>query len=155
MLKLLGALLILGVGSLSAFLTARYERRRLSVLDGWLDLILYIRAQIDCYLRPLGEILSTRDAAHLDETLAAPDADLPAILEASSLYLDGDTNHLLEGFVREIGGGYREEQLKHCDYYISALRDHRTRVAAELPSRIRLTVALCICAALGTAILLW
>ena len=54
LIKLLGALLVLSVGGFSAFGTVRYEKKRILVLDGWIDLILYIRSQIDCYLTPLG-----------------------------------------------------------------------------------------------------
>ncbi len=156
MIKLLGAALVLSVGVISAFGTVRYEKKRLSVLDGWIDLILYIRAQIDCYLTPLYEILSSSDPALMHACMSPEhETDLGAILRASSIYLDGNSKRLLESFIREIGSGYREEQVKLCDYYISALRTERAKVADELPTRMRLYAALCICVSLGTAILLW
>lgn len=156
MLKILGVLLILSVGVFAAFVSVQYEKKRLSVVDGWIDLILYIRGQIDCYLMPLGEILSSSDRALFEACMSpANAADLPAILGASQIYLDGDAKRTLENFVREIGAGYREEQLKRCDFFISSLRAQRERIAAELPLRIRLCATLCICIALATAILLW
>ncbi len=156
MVKILGALLILSVGVFSAFVSVQYEKKRLSVVDGWIDLILYIRGQIDCYLMPLGDILSGGDRALFEACMSPGNAaDLPAILEASQIYLDGDAKRTLEGFVREIGAGYREEQLKRCDYFIASLRAQRERIAAELPLRMRLCATLCVCIALATAILLW
>lgn len=156
MIKLLGALLILAVGGVAAISTARYEKKRLSVLDGWIDLIVYIRSQIDCFLTPLDEILQNGDRTLLDACMSPEGAaDLDAILRASSLYLDGEVKRLLEGFVRETGSTFREEQLKRCDYYVTALRTQRERIAAELPARRRLSTALCLCTAIGTAILLW
>lgn len=156
MLKLLGALLVLSVGVFSAFVSVQYEKKRLTVVDGWIDLILYIRGQIDCYLLPIGDILSGGDRA-LFEAFMSPSnaANLPAILEASGIYLDGEARHTLESFVREIGAGYREEQLKRCDFFIASLRNQRERIAAALPMRIRLCATLCICISLATAILLW
>ncbi len=156
MVKILGALLILSVGIFSAFVSVQYEKKRLSVVDGWIDLILYIRGQIDCYLMPLDDILSGGDRA-LFEACMSPEnaADLPAILEASQIYLDGDAKRTLESFVREIGAGYREEQLKRCDYFIASLRAQREKIAAALPMRTRLCATLCVCIALATAILLW
>lgn len=156
MIKILGALLILSVGVFSAFVSVQYEKKRLSVVDGWIDLILYIRGQIDCYLMPLDDILSGGDRA-LFEACMSPEnaADLPAILDASQIYLDGDAKRTLESFVREIGAGYREEQLKRCDYFIASLRVQRERIAKELPLRTRLCATLCVCIALATAILLW
>ena len=63
MLKFLGALLIFAVGVFAAFVSVQYEKKRLSVVDGWIDLILYIRSQIDCYRMPLDDILSGGDRA--------------------------------------------------------------------------------------------
>lgn len=156
MLKFLGALLILAVGFFAAFVSVQYEKKRLSVVDGWIDLILYIRSQIDCYLMPLDDILSGGDRALFEACMSPSNAaDLPAILEASGIYLDGDGKRLIESFVREIGAGYREEQIKRCDFFISSLRTQRERIAAQLPLRTRLCATLCICIALATAILLW
>ena len=156
MLKLLGALLILSVGVFSAFVSVQYEKKRLTVVDSWIDLILYIRGQIDCYLLPIGDILSGGDRALFEACMSPSNAaDLPAMLEASGIYLDGDAKHTLESFVREIGSGYREEQLKRCDFFIASLRTQRERIAAALPMRVRLCATLCICLSLATAILLW
>lgn len=156
MLKLLGALLIVAVGGFAALASAHYEKKRLAVVDGWIDLIRYIRGQIDCYLMPIGEILSGGDRALFEACMSpANAADLPAILSSSSIYLDGNVKRLLESFVREIGPGYREEQLKRCDYFLSSLGGEREKIARELPIRIRLCVTLCLCIALTTAILLW
>lgn len=156
MLKFLGALLIFAVGVFAAFVSVQYEKKRLSVVDGWIDLILYIRSQIDCYLMPLDDILSGGDRALFEACMSPSNAaDLPAILEASGIYLDGDGKRLIESFVREIGAGYREEQIKRCDFFISSLRTQRERIAAQLPLRTRLCATLCICIALATAILLW
>lgn len=156
MLKLLGALLILSVGVFAAFVSVQYEKKRLSVVDGWIDLILYIRGQIDCYLMPIDSILSEGDRALFEACMSPSNAaDLPAILHASEIYLDGDAKRTLDSFVREIGAGYREEQLKRCDFFIASLRVQREKIAAALPLRIRLCATLCICIALATAILLW
>lgn len=156
MLKFLGALLIFTVGIFAAFVSVQYEKKRLSVLDGWIDLILYIRGQIDCYRMPIGDILSGGDRALFEACMSPSNAaDLPAILEASGIYLDGDGKRLIESFVREIGAGYREEQIKRCDFFISSLRAQRERIALQLPLRTRLCATLCICISLATAILLW
>ena len=156
MLKLLGALLVLSVGVFQAFVSVQYEKKRLTVVDGWIDLILYIRGQIDCYLMPLDDILSNGDRALFEACMSPSNAaDLPAILEASGIYLDGEAKHTLESFVREIGTGYRDEQIKRCDFFISSLRVQREKIAAALPIRTRLCATLCICLSLATAILLW
>jgi len=147
-LKLIGALVILSVGGVCAFCSVRYERRRPRVLDSWIDMIQHIRTQIDCYLTPIPEIIADLLPSHVC-------ADLASLLDASRLYLDEETRRLLERFARELGGGYREEQLRHCDFCLAELRCKRERISSELPMRQRLSVTLCACVSIGTAILLW
>ncbi|MBQ9760212.1 MAG: hypothetical protein IJW16_02560 [Clostridia bacterium] len=156
LLKLLGAGLITSVGGFAAYSAVRFEKHKLMVLDGWIDLIFHIRGQIDCYLTPLDEILSSADPSILKACMCnTPHPDLHALLEASSPYLAQESRRLLSGFVREIGGSYREEQLRRCDYYINALRVIRDKLAADLPARTKLSVTVSLCIALGAAILLW
>lgn len=153
---MLGGSMVIAAGGTAAFYLASYEKKKLSVLDAWIDLIFHIRGQIDCYLMPLDEILSCADEAVLKGCMCrTPHPDLQALAQASSPYFSQESKRLINAFIKEIGGSYREEQLKRCDYYINALRTIRQKIAQELPSRIKLTVSLCICAAIGAAILLW
>lgn len=155
-LKMLGGAMVVAAGGLAAYTLARYERRRLVVLDAWIDLIFHIRGQIDCYLMPLDEILACADAGILRGCMChTPHPDLSALLRSASPYLDKESARLLSAFVREIGGSYREEQLRRCDFYINSLRVIRERLSQELPARIKLRISLCICASLAAAILLW
>ena len=154
--KLLGGGMILGVGVTAAILGIRRERRTLSVLDGWIDLVSLIRNQIECYMTPLDEILRQASANGID--LPAPkneDASLSSLFHATKGGLNEEERRLVERFVYEIGNGYREDQIRMCDYYLNSLRALRQTRAAELGPRIRVLLALCLGASLGTAILLW
>lgn len=156
MLKFIGCLLILAAGGGAAVLSVRTERRRLEVLDGWIDLIAYVRSRIDCFLMPQDAILASCDRRLIlrcGGTL--PCADFPALARAAESYLAPESRRQVGSFAEGIGSGYREEQVRACDYYIDALREIRKRQAEALPSRIRVRVALCLTAALGAAILLW
>lgn len=155
--KILGSGMILLAGTGAAFCSVRYERTRLRILDGWIDLIFFIRGQIDCYLMPLDEILRKADGELLRacSVKSAHTDSLETILHNGTIYFSADTHRLLSAFVREIGCSYREDQLRQCDYYIQALRNQREQIASQLPSRIKLSATLCLCLALGTAILLW
>ena len=63
--KLFGSLLLVGAGLYNALLLARYEHRRVGVLDGYLSLLRFIRGQIDCFSMPIGQILATVDPSVL------------------------------------------------------------------------------------------
>lgn len=154
--KLLGSLLILAAGAGGAILSARTEQRKLTVLDGWIDLIAHVRARIDCYLTPLDEILSALDPELVRRCGGSlPCRSCAALLQSASPALSPEGRRLIGAFVSGIGDGYREEQVRACDYYLDALRELRKKTAAELPARIRVRAALCLTAALGAAILLW
>ena len=156
LIKSIGVGLILTAGSFASYTAVRYEKRKLSVLDAWIDLIFHIRGQIDCYLTPLNEILACADRDLLLSCMCrTPHPNLKTLFASSSPYLGGESKRLLTAFIREIGGSYREEQLRRCDYYINALRAIRDKLAADLPSRIKLYVTVSLCAALGAAIILW
>ncbi len=154
--KALGALLILAVGAITAKAGAMREREKLTVLDAWLGLLLYVRGQIDCYLLPLDEIFRGADVELLRAASAGRKTETwDDLLRASLPHLGKESARLLTALIRELGSSYREEQLRRCDYYLAALEKERDRIAAALPARQKLYVASCFCTALGTAILLW
>ena len=153
--KLLGGGMILGVGVTAAILGIRRERHKLSILDGWIDLISLIRNQIECYVTPLDDILRKASDNGIALSKNAEGSTLSSLLHATKWGLDEEERRLVERFVREIGNGYREEQIRLCDYYLNDLRALRQARAAQLSPRIRVLLAICLGASLGTAILLW
>lgn len=156
LIKLIGGGLILSAGVAAAYGTVRFEKQRLSVTDAWIDLIFHIRGQIDCYLKPLDEILTCADREILQGCMCrTPHPDLKTLYQASEPYLDEEARRLISGFIKEIGGSYREEQLRRCDFYINALRTIRQKIADDLPARTKLRITLSLCCAIGATILLW
>lgn len=154
--KLAGVLTLLAVGVALAMGSVQTERRRLSVLDAWIELLLTVRREIDCYLRPIDEILCGCPDGLLRACTAGGGGRSPnELVRGAAPYLDPETCRLLERFSREIGSSYREEELRLCDFCIQALRSHRDVLAAEHPARIKLGVTLSLSAALGAIILLW
>ena len=168
--KLLGSLLLLGAGGYVSLAVHRFERRRLSVLDGYISLISYIKGQIDCYAMPITDILARADPAliaaclGLDAPLSPhraipPDRaeihPLPTLIRESRLYLEPESERLLATFTGELGAVFRAEQVARCDYYLEALTRQRSKLAEALPARLRVGSTLCMCCAVAAAILLW
>lgn len=154
-LKLIGGGMILGVGIAGAILGARREKRKLAILDGWINLISYIRNQIDLYLTPLDEILQKADTAKGSHASKENAPTLAALFGTTVGWLDEEEKRLIGEFVNGIGDGYREDQIRKCNYYLESLRSLRAARAAQLSPRIRVMLAVCLCASLGVAILLW
>ena len=152
----LGAALLLLCGTVAAAYAVSAERARLQTLREWIDLITLMREQIDCYLMPVGAILSRADSDLVRACRAAgiaPSAD--ACLTLSAGRLGKEEAGIIGDFVKELGGVYREEQVRRCDRTLTALRALSERRERELPARIRLSVTLCLSAALGALVLLW
>ena len=169
--KALGSLLLVLVGGYLALSVSRYERRRLLVLDAYLSLIYHIKGQIDCYAMPIRDILAMMDPALLAVCLGAEDVDmvrewlsrhlsspespLPVLVEEGRLYLSPEAERLLASFARELGATHRNDQVARCEHYIAVLGEERHRLVETLSTRIRVGGTLCLCAAVGAAVLLW
>ncbi len=170
--KILGGLILLVAGGYVSIAIGRFERRRLQVLDGYISLIYYIKGQIDCYAMPLADILAHADPTVLAacmgmddaqggraplvlSAMAAEEAPLPAMVKESHIYLEPESERLLTTFVGELGHTFRSEQVARCDHYIHALSEERRRLYDTLPARVRVGSVLCLCCAIGAAVLLW
>ena len=125
-IKLAGSLLILSAGAVAALGSIRREKRRVNVLEAWIELLSHIRRQIDLYLMPMEEIL-----AHADRALLAclshpsPPYTLKGLLAASRDDLDEETARRLSVWIGECGGSYRDKALKHCDDMLTFLQSQR------------------------------
>ena len=155
-IKLVGGLLFCISGVIMALSYSRFQVKKLNTIDGFISLLFYIKGQIDCFARPRSDILSSLPAEVFCALNCPHGAEtLEEMVEACRIYLDEEPLRLVASFASEFGSTFREEQLKRCDYYISALTEERRRVFAEVQSRSRAGSALWICACIGIIILIW
>ncbi len=153
--KSLGCTLLLGIGAWIARQRAQNEKRRLSLLDAWIELIGSMRWEIESRLTPIDRFFASADRQLL-KTLGKTNAKSPSeLLPLTAPFFSPEINGVLARFSESLGDCYREEQLRRCDECLTALRRIRERQAAELPARKRLGIALPLSAALGISILLW
>ena len=135
-----GAILLLGGGAWVGFVLCSYERRRCRQAEGVLALVRRIREGIDCFSVPISEILAKCDARIWTDCDIgdAEFSDLPSLLRGCTLYLPLDMQRLLTDLSERLGGGYREEQLRCCDYFLERFTPCCDRLRAELPRRERI-----------------
>lgn len=156
LIKLGGGLFLCLSGLISAISLCRYCRRRLDTLDGFISLIQYIKGQVECYARPIGDILSSLPPEILQDCNCPVGASsLDELIEESRIYLDRDSLRLLTAFSGEFGSIFREEQVRRCDHYAARLRERRTLISDRLSGEMRSGAALCIGLSLCLIILLW
>lgn len=111
----------------------------------------HIREEINCFARPIGEILSSYD------DIVSANADNAIFLKkynSTNAYLFGDAEKVLDAFEEKIGEGTKEESVRLCDYTISELEAIAERHEAEYVSKSRLWKTLPLLASLSLTILL-
>ena len=154
--KIAGAVLTLASGTGLAVGAVRYERARLQVHDALISLIFYIKGRIDCYAMPVEQIMLGMDKSILADCRCPGQVEsIEALLPHVKPYLDAETFRVLQSFGAGLGGGFRDEQIKRCDYYIELLREKRMQLESELPARARTNGVIWILCAAGAVILLW
>ena len=163
--KLIGSICLLGAGGYAALTLHRYEQRRMAVLDGYMALLYYIKGEIDCYARPITDILASADPAIIAACLGLPTkgvqacdpppVSLSSMVAASRAYLPPEPERLLTAFSGEVGHTHRLEQVARCDHYLTALGEERRRLSDSLSSRTRMATVLSLSGAAGMILLLW
>lgn len=154
--KIAGAILVLASGAGLAVGAMRFERVRLQVHDGLISLIFHIKGRIDCYAMPAEQIMLEMDKGILADCRCPGQVDsIEALLPHVKAYLDSETYRVLQAFGQGLGGGFRDEQIKRCDYYIELLRQKRLQLESELPQRTKANGMIWMLCAVGAVILLW
>lgn len=155
--KIAGSLVLVVCGWICGITLAERGESALALTEGYISLVKHIRNQIDCFNLPLGRILSAcpRDILASCGVLEGEDViNLPALIESMQGRVPQQVFVLLAKFAGELGTGYRDTQLKLCDYYAGKLLTERDRLAADLPRQRKMLMTLCLCASAGAAIIL-
>lgn len=155
--KFIGSLLVVLAGGVLSFSFCRFEKKKLSVLDSYISLLFYIKGQIDCYSKPISDILKSADREIIEGCGCrfSDSMNLDDMLEEGKIYLERESMRLLSCFSKEFGSTYKDEQLRRCDYYIEALLEERRGLSDDIPSRNKVGSAIWMCASFGLMIVLW
>ena len=152
--KIIGAVLIVLCGGSAASHMNRRLSGELSELEAWLMLVGRIKTDIECYSRPISEILSeNREILFRCGYTGELPKDLEELVSACDVK-NKRLAELLSSFSSEFGRSYREEQVARCQYYESELDALRHSELDEISKKKKLNTTLCISGSLAIAILL-
>ena len=159
MLKAAGLIVILTASVSAAFINTRAYKRSLSVNEGTLELIRYIRTRILYFHDSLSEIYSDFENAALDRCgLLSEIREKGFMVSVSESRYSGffgkSTLQKLKLFGKKLGKTSVEEQIGNCDVCIAVLEDEVSKMRAELPLKTRMYSSLCIISGMGAALLL-
>ena len=130
--KALGAIFLLASAGLAGLWARRFFCLRYKQALGFLTLLQHTRRQIDCFSLPIKQILASCDRELLCDLGARGEVSDFAELIKGDLYLEEQICELLQRFCAELGKGYREDQLRACDYYIDALSPYCNQLREDL-----------------------
>lgn len=159
MIKIVGILLIsvaaIGFGMLYSY-SLRLEYKRLL---GFQKLISLIRTRIECFNQPLSEIYTDFSEESLDECGFTAELKRSGYVPALCKYKDHLTIRseilaVLADFGSGLGKSFSEEQIRHCDRYISVIEEKVSELEKELPIKSKTARALSAAAAIMIAIIL-
>ena len=154
--RIIGALVLILSGVGGAYCMNQAATVSLAQIEGWIAFLRYVRVQIECFALPLNDILRKCDPTLLASCGyegKSPPETAEALLEGISIR-DGAAESILRGFFDEFGKGYREEQVRSCEYHGALLLERRETLSARLPERKKLHSTLCVAGALAVVVLL-
>ena len=149
-----GALILIGGAFASVILNGR-EMQKDTQLSALISLLRFIRTQIDYYCVPVGEIFRRCDKKTLSECgCEVTPEDFGGFLSSLSPPIEGETRDVLLSFSSQLGAGYKDEEVKNCDYHIARLCDVHEEFKKRSKAQRRKNTVLCMTAAALAVILL-
>ena len=155
--KILGCSVALAASVLAAGAVVSAEKRRVSQLRGFTDLIERIGQQIENFNTPVSQILKSTDPALLHQCGAQSPVteSLAAFLDSCDLTLSEEEKRVLFTFAADLGRRFRSEQTKSCALCSKLLADFTNDAQILFPKKRKMTYTLFICAALALVIILF
>ena len=151
---LIGTATILACGIEGARRLNGMAQKEVSLIDAYVTLVRYITVQIDCFARPIGDILKNCDKKILETCGIQNEAsDLFELFSCCELS-DKDALSIFGSFCSEFGKSYLDEQLKRCEICVSSLEKRKEELSSELQKKKKVNFTLCISGAICLIILL-
>ncbi len=154
--RMVGALILAISGGVGAYLMNRSASAALTQVEGWISFLRYVKLQVECFSLPISVILKRCDPnifRGCGYFLDVPPENLEELVQRCSVR-DETNREIIDGFAKDFGKSYREEQIRRCEYYLSLLEARRNFLVTQLPMKKKLNSTLCIAGALAIVILL-
>ncbi len=139
--EFIGAGIVLVSALFLSFRLTRDHRAHLRELDAFYNMIVYIRDNIDHFMKPLPDIFQTYTNETLERCGFLPKVrktDLSQAWRGQTFMISEECRTLLNDFCTQIGSGYRTEELRLCEYTLSRLHNILEKNRNELNNRLKL-----------------
>ncbi len=158
--KIIGGGSILVSALILYFESQSYNRRAIKQLQGYINFIEYAKNQINSYLTPINIIIENCELSIINNCTSSNKFDnknfktFLDMVESSSFYIEKEIVDLIYSCAKEFGSNYRQEQIKHCDFYIQELTKEKNKLMDKYEKDKKVRFALCICLSFSLILLL-
>lgn len=159
-LRIMGASLVL----LSAIILGRgysaYSERAIAEYDGFLELLIYMKGKISCFLLPPSEIFKDFECEALERCgllmkIRCGVQISDAFSESSHrLAIPPEAKRVLGGFFASFGSEYRDGEIARIEQTVSEIKRQRDDACELLTKKTKLAHTLLFAGALGLVIFL-
>ena len=159
MIKTVGVSVILAASFSAAVYNSFAYKKKVSFVEGILDLISFIRSRILYFRDPLDHIYSDFEnkaldrSGFLDELRRSGLSEALKIPAVSGLF-EKRIYAQLKSFAAGLGKTSADEQINSCNMCIDMMKTDVEKLRREMPEKTHMYSSLCIIAGLGAALLL-
>ncbi len=150
------AILLLSAVSYS-YILIKNERKKLAQTEDFCRLILYIKNNIDAFMTPIGEILlsfSDYGDSFADFMELAKTHGLSHASAHCTLAIEKESLRILEEFSAKIGCGYKDEELRLCQYSYNQMTELLKKERDEIGKKTKMYKTLPIMSAVSILLML-
>lgn len=122
----------------------REERSKLTTSDAICEMIRYVRDNIEHFMKPLPDIFASYRNDTLERIGFLSDVRENGLRDAQldryfgKNYVDGEVFAVLADFCGKIGGGYRDDEIRLCDYAIARIEKRTAKMKDDFSSKTKI-----------------
>lgn len=156
--KVIGASIITITALFSYSEIIKFQKKRIKQINAFIDLIDYIKNQVECFLLPLDQILDRCDKNLLNNcginSKRSKYKNMDELIESANFYCDDEVIELLNQFSDSFGKAYLHEQLRSCEYFRNELIKIRNKNQEKDAKNQKIQLAVFLSASFSIIILL-
>ena len=156
--KVIGASIITITALFSYSNIIKFQKKRIKQMNAFIDLIDYIKNQVECFLLPLDQILRTCDKNLLNNCgfnlKHSNYKNMKELIASANFYCEEEVIELLNQFADTFGKVYLSEQIRSCEYFKNELIKIRNKNQEKDTKNQKIQLAVFLSASFSIIILL-
>lgn len=158
LLKYIGAFLLMGSAVFYSLNRLKRERLQRKSIQECIDLLRYIYRNIECFRKPLPDIIGDYESTYLKEHGffdALQKQNILSAFESLKPCMSSEAYSVMQAYGKSAGKGYKEEELQLCRYTCDTLQMLSEKLNKDSQTHAKMTKTLPFLFALSAVLLFW